>query len=151
MAATGGRKKGIGRLIFGTFDALPNKINMNKTKPLMILVAGPYRSGTNDDPVLIHANVKAMTDTALELYRMGHMPVLGEWFALPLIEAAGSKETGDAIFNEIFHPSAIRLIDHCDAVLRIGGPSSGADEMVNTGTAKGKIIFLDKKAVPFIQ
>ena len=22
-------------------------------KPLMILVAGPYRSGTNDDPVLI--------------------------------------------------------------------------------------------------
>jgi hypothetical protein len=26
---------------------------------LMILVAGPYRSGTNDDPVLIEANVAA--------------------------------------------------------------------------------------------
>jgi hypothetical protein len=117
------------------------------SKPLMILVAGPYRSGTNDIPELIEANVKAMTDTALELYRMGHMPVLGEWFALPLIEAAGSKAVGDAIFNEIFHPLAVQLIDHCDAVLRIGGASSGADEMVNTGKAKGKIIFIDKSEI----
>jgi hypothetical protein len=61
---------------------------MHTAKPLLILVAGPYRSGTNDNPELIAANVKAMTDTALEIYRMGHMPVLGEWFALPLIEAA---------------------------------------------------------------
>ena len=27
----------------------------------MILVAGPYRSGTNDDPALIRKNVDAMT------------------------------------------------------------------------------------------
>ena len=123
---------------------------MQENKPMMILVAGPYRSGTNDDPFLIAANVKAMTDTALELYTMGHMPVLGEWFALPLIEAAGSKQTGDKIFNEIFHPIAVRLIDHCDAVLRIGGPSTGADEMVSTGKAKGKIIFVDKKDIPVL-
>ena len=114
----------------------------------MILVAGPYRSGTNDDPVLIAANVKHMTDTALEIYRMGHLPVLGEWFALPLLEAAGSKQIGDAIFNEIFHPVAIQLINHCDAVLRIGGPSSGADEMVATGKAKGKTIFFSREEIP---
>ena len=120
------------------------------TKSLMILVAGPYRSGTNDNPDLITANVKAMTDTALEIYRMGHLPVLGEWFALPLIEAAGSKKVGDDIFNEIFHPVAIKLIDHCDAVLRIGGASSGADEMVATGKAKDKIIFLDKSEIPVL-
>ena len=117
-------------------------------KPLLILVAGPYRSGTNDNPELIEKNVRAMTDTALEVYRMGHMPVLGEWFALPLIEAAGSKQIGDAVFNEIFHPIAVRLIDHCDAVLRIGGDSTGADEMVKNGREKGKIIFLDKSEIP---
>src|SRR5918993_5539134 len=111
---------------------------MQPNKALLILVAGPYRSGTNDDPHLIEANVKAMTNAALELYKMGHMPVLGEWFALPLIEAAGSKKVGDQIFNDIFHPIAIRLIDHCDAVLRIGGASAGADEMVNVGRKKGK-------------
>jgi hypothetical protein len=117
----------------------------------MILVAGPYRSGTNDEPALIAANVKHMTEVALQLYKKGHLPVLGEWFALPLIEAAGSKETGDEIFNELFHPVAIRLIDHCDAVLRIGGPSKGADEMVTTGQAKGKIIFRDEAEIPVLQ
>ena len=115
---------------------------------LLILVAGPYRSGTNDIPELIEANVKAMTDAALELYRMGHMPVMGEWFALPLIEAAGSKQVGDAVFNEIFHPIAVKLIDHCDAVLRIGGTSAGADEMINTGKKKGKLIFMNKSEIP---
>jgi hypothetical protein len=116
----------------------------------MILVAGPYRSGTNDNPDLIAANVKHMTDTALELYKKGHMPVLGEWFALPLIETAGSRRIGDAIFNEIFHPLAVRLIDHCDAVLRIGGPSQGADEMVRTGLARRKEIFYHPDEIPFL-
>lgn len=124
---------------------------MPNDKSMMILVAGPYRSGTNDDPALIAANVKAMTDTALELYRMGHIPVLGEWFALPLIEAAGSKEVGDAIFNEIFHPIAIKLISHCDAVLRIGGASTGADEMVNVGLAKGKMVFYDVREIGLVE
>lgn len=121
---------------------------MKTNKSLMILVAGPYRSGTNDQPELIAENVKAMTDMALELYKLGHLPVLGEWFALPLIEAAGSKETGDQIFNEIFHPVAVQLIDHCDAVMRIGGPSAGADEMIKAGQKKGKIIFHKLSEIP---
>jgi len=120
---------------------------MENKKSLLILVAGPYRSGTNDIPELIEANVRAMNEMALELYEMGHMPVLGEWFALPMIEIAGSKEVGDKIFNDIFHPIAIKLIDHCDAVLRIGGKSSGADEMVNIGMRKGKRIFKDKSEI----
>ena len=123
---------------------------MQAEKSLMILVAGPYRSGTNDDPQMIAANVKAMTDAALEIYEIGHLPVLGEWFALPLMEAAGSKKIGDEIFNKIFHPVAVQLIDHCDAVLRIGGPSAGADEMVNTGKAKNKIIFYKIAEIPLL-
>ena len=109
--------------------------------PLMILVAGPYRSGTNDDRALIAANVSAMTENALRLFRAGHLPVLGEWFALPLIELAGSKAIGDAVFDEIFHPISRRLIAKCDAVLRIGGPSKGADEMVSLARAQGKSVF----------
>ena len=123
---------------------------MPKEKSLMILVAGPYRSGTNDNHNLIGANVKAMTEAALEIYKIGHLPVLGEWFALPLIEAAGSKKIGDVIFNEIFHPVAMQLIDHCDAVLRIGGASAGADEMVNKGRSKNKIIFHSIKEIPVV-
>ena len=79
---------------------------------------------------------------------MGHLPVMGEWFALPLIEEAGSKQIGDEAFNEIFHPISVKLIDHCDAVLRIGGSSSGADQMIKVGREKGKIIFLNKRDIP---
>jgi hypothetical protein len=34
------------------------------TRPLMILVAGPYRSGTGDDPARLAANVRAMNEAA---------------------------------------------------------------------------------------
>ena len=114
----------------------------------MILVAGPYRSGTNDDPKLIRANVDAMTDTALQLFRLGHLPVLGEWFALPLIEHAGSRRIGDDIFNEIFHPISRDLVLRCDACLRIGGASNGADEMVSLARSSGKTIFFHLEEVP---
>ncbi len=117
-------------------------------EPLMILVAGPYRSGTNDDPMLIRANVDAMTDIAFRLFRLGHLPVMGEWFALPLIEHAGSRQIGDEIFNEIFHPISRELVVRCDACLRIGGLSKGADEMVSLARSNGKRIFFDFAEVP---
>ena len=107
----------------------------------MILIAGPYRSGTHDQPELIQKNIDAMNQMAWEVYQTGHLPVLGEWFALPLIETAGSKEMGDEIWQELFHPVAIRLIEKCDIIFRIGGPSSGADEMVRIGKEKGKRII----------
>jgi hypothetical protein len=116
--------------------------------PLMILVAGPYRSGTHDDPSLIRANVEAMTDMALKVFRLGHLPVLGEWFALPLIEHAGSRQIGDDIFNEIFHPISRELVVRCDACLRIGGPSKGADEMVSLTRSRGKRVFLHLDELP---
>jgi len=118
------------------------------SKPLMILVAGPYRSGTNDDPVRIQANVDAMTATSLALFRAGHLPVMGEWFALPLIEAAGSRAIGDAAFDEIFHPVAERVLARCDAVVRIGGASAGADQMVDVAERLGKAVYHDLESVP---
>jgi len=116
--------------------------------PLMILVAGPYRSGTGDDPKKIQANVDAMMDMALRLFRGGHLPVLGEWYALPLIEFAGSTRIGDAVFDEIFHPIARRLVAKCDGVLRIGGASAGADDMVATAERHGKLVFRRFEDIP---
>ena len=110
-------------------------------KPQMILVAGPYRSGTNDDPWLIECNVAVMTEVSLRLFRAGHLPMMGEWLALPLIDHAGSAEMGDAIYKEIFHPIARRLVEKCDACLRIGGPSAGADEMVALAVEHGKTVY----------
>jgi hypothetical protein len=115
---------------------------------MMILIAGPYRSGTGDDPDKLAANVRAMEAYALPLFRAGHVPVVGEWLALPLVALAGSRQIGDAAFDEIFHPIAERLLEHCDAVLRVGGASKGADLMVATAKAHGLEVFANLREVP---
>jgi hypothetical protein len=125
---------------------------MNSTeKPLLILIAGPYRSNTGDDPTKIAGNMRQMNEAGLTVFRLGHIPVTGEALALPLIELAGSQETGDEVFNEIFHPMARRLLTKIDAVLRIGGPSQGADEMVILARESGKKIYLAISEISKIQ
>src|SRR5262245_30480368 len=119
-----------------------------QTQSLMILIAGPYRSGTGDDPARMAANVRAMEAYALPLFRAGHVPIVGEWLALPLVDLAGSTRVGVAAFDEIFHPSAKRLLARCDAVLRIGGASQGADQMVESARARGLRIFTELQGIP---
>jgi hypothetical protein len=118
------------------------------SEPLLVLVAGPYRSGTQDDPVKLQANVDAMNTAALEVFRAGHIPVTGEAIALPLVELAGSRRVGDAPFEAIFHPIARRLLTRCDAVIRIGGPSAGADEMVRLADAASKLVVTSVEHLP---
>jgi hypothetical protein len=115
---------------------------------MMILIAGPYRSGTGDDPEKLAANVRLMESFALPIFRLGHIPVLGEWFALPLAALAGSKQIGDEAFDEIFHPVAERLLQRCDAVLRVGGASQGADLMVEVGRKQGLQIYTHLEDIP---
>src|SRR6266853_4109957 len=115
---------------------------------MMILVAGPYRSGTNDDPALIRKNVQEMESYALPIFRAGHIPILGEWLALPLVALAGSRKIGDEAFSDVFHPIAIRLLEKCDAVLRVGGPSAGADEMVRIGRSLERRIYTALAEIP---
>lgn len=120
------------------------------TRPLMILVAGPYRSGTGDDPAKIEANMQAMNEAALSIFRRGHIPLTGEALALPLIALAGSTRIGDGPFSEIFHPLAERLVRRCDGCLRIGGPSQGADEMVRLARQAGRLVFSSLVAIPVL-
>ncbi len=117
-------------------------------EPLMILVAGPYRSGTGDDPDLIAANHRRIQRACLELFRAGHLAVNGEDLALPLAELAGSTRVGDAAFDEVFHPMGRRLVARCDGVLRLPGPSAGSDEMVELARARGAAVWTDVAEVP---
>lgn len=112
---------------------------------MMILIAGPYRSGTNDDPTLIRKNVEEMESNALAIFRAGHIPILGEWLTLPLVALAASGKIGDEAFNEVFHPIAVRLLEKCDGVLRVGGPSIGADEMARVGRSLGLNVYNSKE------
>ena len=121
---------------------------MTNNATLMILIAGPYRSGTGDDPEKMAQNVHAMETYALPIFRAGHIPLLGEWLALPLTNLAGSQKVGDEPFNEIFHPIAERLLGRCDAVLRVGGASQGADLMVAVAREYGLQVYFKLNEVP---
>ncbi|HAT31448.1 MAG TPA: ADP-ribose pyrophosphatase [Janthinobacterium sp.] len=139
-----------GSIADGKTIMLLQYMQLHLLKPVsqMILIAGPYRSGTGDDPDLIRRNLEAMEACALPLYEAGHLPVLGEWHALPLIRQAGSTRIGDAVFEAMFHSHARRLLARCDAVLRIGGASQGADSMVEIARTLGLHIYNALAEVP---
>ena len=69
---------------------------------MMILIAGPYRSGTGDDPERLAANLRTLEEAAWPIFRAGHVPMIGEWVALPVARGAGSAIVG------IFHDEAVR-------------------------------------------
>lgn len=117
---------------------------------MLILIAGPYRSGTNDDPVLMKQNLGRLESVALPLFRAGHIPMIGEWMALPLLRLAGSKKPGDEAYNEILYPIAARMLAKCDAVLRLEGASAGADNDVKIAKELGLKIYYKLEDVPGI-
>ena len=76
---------------------------------MLILIAGPYRSGTGDDPEKMAANLRRLEEPSHKLFAAGHVPMIGEWVALPIWHAAGGTSVGDGLYEEIFHPVAGRL------------------------------------------
>jgi hypothetical protein len=121
---------------------------MKSTKSLLILIAGPFMSGTNGDPEKIAANRARLESFALPIYERGHLPMIGEWMALPIIHAAGGRRPGDPIFERYQYPVAHRLIERCDAVLRIDGKSRGADLDVARARELGLPIYRDAGEIP---
>ena len=121
---------------------------MPQTQPLIILIAGPYRSGTNGDPALIEKNLARLESYALPIYEAGHIPMIGEWVALPIGRQAGSQAIGDAISEQFLYPVANRLIQRCDAVLRIEGESKGANRDVLLARERGLPVYRSLDEIP---
>ena len=115
---------------------------------MLILIAGPYRSGTNDDPKLIQKNLDNLEAMAVPIFRKGHVPMIGEWVALPIMKLAGSKTMGDEVWDEVQYPVAHRLLEKCDAVLRIEGASKGADMDVEIARSRGLPVYRSLDEIP---
>ncbi|MER3389396.1 MAG: DUF4406 domain-containing protein [Microcella sp.] len=116
-------------------------------RPLLILIAGPYRSGTGDDPALMAANLTRLEEAAWPIFRRGHVPMIGEWVALPVLASAGA-DVFSPLAADVLYPTAERLLQHCDAVLRLPGASSGADEDVRIARERGIPVYMDVEQIP---
>lgn len=127
---------------------MPPETSPDRSKPLLVLISGPYTSGTDGDPRKIAANRQRLESFALPIFERGHLPLIGEWLALPIIHAAGGRDPGDPIFQLYQYPVAHRLLERCDAVLRIPGASRGADLDVQRALELGLPVYLDIEQIP---
>jgi len=118
------------------------------TTPLLILIAGPYRSGTDDRPELMAANLRTLEEAAWPIFRAGHLPMIGEWVALPVLASAGATGVLDPLAEQVMYPTADRLLHHCDAVLRLPGASTGADQDVRIAEERGLPVYFRVEDIP---
>ena len=117
-------------------------------EPLLILIAGPYRSGTGDDPALLDRNLRRLEEAAWPIFRSGHVPMIGEWVALPVLSSAGAQGITDPLAEKVMYPTAHRLLQHCDAVLRLPGESTGADLDVAIARERGIPVYTRLEDIP---
>ncbi|GAA2151822.1 hypothetical protein GCM10009760_47670 [Kitasatospora kazusensis] len=116
-------------------------------KPMLILIAGPYRSGTDGDPQAMADNLARLEAAAWPVFAAGHLPMIGEWVALPVLRSAGAG-LADPLADQVLYPAAERLLAHCDAVLRLPGDSTGADGDVATARRRGLPVYHDVSEIP---
>jgi ketosteroid isomerase-like protein len=110
---------------------------------MWIMIAGPYRTGARSAEERAH-NLHELNLAASEVFRRGHVPVIGVNMALPIIEAAGENS-----YDEIMMPLSLAAADRCDGVLRLGGECSGADLEVERVRARGGAVFPSIDAIPY--
>lgn len=123
----------------------PDRFGINdpvSPRQLWIMVAGPYSAGARSDEDRAE-NLRALNRAAYEVFRRGHIPIIGVNLALPIIEAAGPET-----YDQIMMPLSLAAAERCDAVLRVGGPSTGADQEVERIRARGGAVYRSIDEVP---
>lgn len=111
---------------------------------MWIMIGGPYSTGAQSAADRA-ANLRRLNEAAVAVLRKGHVPVIGVNLALPIIEAAGGDAAAEA---EVMMPLSLALAARCDAFLRIGGRSAGADQEMARFVAAGKAVFRSLDELP---
>jgi len=112
-----------------------------QNKYMLIVVAGPYSANTNEQKA---ANLKAMNIAAAEVYRKGHIPVIGVNASLFVADELPEIERGRVISDISF-----AIVERCDAILMIGS-SPGADFERGLIESKGLPVNFSVNEIPEI-
>jgi hypothetical protein len=111
-------------------------------KAMWVMICGPYRTNAHSEAERTE-NLRQLNIAALEVFRRGHVPIVGVNMALPLIQIAGEEQ-----YDRIMMPLSLAAAERCDAAFRIGGPSHGADEEVERIRARGGLVFHNVNDLP---
>jgi hypothetical protein len=96
-------------------------------------------------------NLARLEEAAWPIFQAGHVPMVGEWIALPVLRSAGANGPLDPLAEQVMYPTAERLLEHCDAVLRLPGESTGADRDVAIARRRGIPVYHHVDEIPGYQ
>ena len=94
------------------------------------------------------ANLARLEEAAWPILQAGDVPMIGERVALPVLWGAGATGVTDPPAQQVVYPTAHRLLQHCDAVLRLPGESTGADQDVAIARERGIPVYTDLAEIP---
>jgi len=95
---------------------------------MLIAVAGPYSADSEEK---MQSNLDAMNDACAEIFKKGHVPVVGVNNALPVINRLNDENRYEAVMK-----ISLAVVEKCDAILIIGN---------SPGALREKDLFLEKK------
>lgn len=95
---------------------------------MLIAVAGPYSADTEEK---MQANLDAMNDACAEVYKKGHIPIVGVNNALPVVNRLNSGNRYEVIMK-----ISLAVVERCNAILIIGS---------SPGALMEKNLFIEKK------
>lgn len=107
---------------------------------MLVAIAGPYSS--SDDETRKNNLIK-LNRIAAEVYRLGHIPILGVNAALPIVNELPELDSYDSIMN-----ISMGIVSTCDALLMIE-ESPGALKEKNLIESQGKPVFYSIEELKF--
>lgn len=93
----------------------------------------------------------ALEAAAFAVFRKGHLPIVGLNLALPIIyqlEVPFWDQNADRDRQEAVDRLSLGAAQRCDAVVRIGGASEGADAEVEVIRARGGAVYWSVDEIP---
>ena len=106
---------------------------------MLIAVAGPYSADTAE---VRQRNLDAMNLAAAEVFKLGHVPVIGVNAALPVVAFIDERLRYEAIMT-----ISLAVVDKCDALLMIG-ESPGVKRECDLIRAKGLPVYNSINEIP---
>src|SRR5262245_28930337 len=109
---------------------------------MLIVVAGPYSADTEEQKA---ENINKMNIAAAEVYRKGHIPVIGVNAALFVAE-----KLNDLPKNKVINEISFAIVERCDAILVIG-ESPGVNAERDIIKSKGLPVYYSLEEIPQIK
>lgn len=106
---------------------------------MLIAVAGPYSAESEQQKAV---NLKAMNAAAAEVYRKGHIPVIGVNASLFV-----AYELPDLNRKKVISDISFAVVERCDAILMVGS-SPGADIERKLIEEKGLPVYFSADEIP---